>query len=249
MPWVVEANKIEKELKIQKVFLINDLEANAYGISTLESGSFFILNEGAVEIKGNQALISAGTGLGEAGLYFDGKVVHPFASEGGHADFGPRDNMEIELLKYLQSKYGHVSYERILSGHGFFELYLFYTTILGLPKCDRVENRLKESDPSIIVSQEGVSKRDETCFKAVDLFVSIYGAEAGNLALKLLATGGLYVGGGIAPKILERIKNGPFFSSFINKGRFEPLLKKIPVKIILEENTALKGAQFYCNSF
>ena len=249
LPWVVEANKIEKELKIQKVFLINDLEANAYGISTLESGSFFILNEGAVEIKGNQALISAGTGLGEAGLYFDGKVVHPFASEGGHADFGPRDNMEIELLKYLQSKYGHVSYERILSGHGFFELYLFYTTILGLPKCDRVENRLKESDPSIIVSQEGVSKRDETCFKAVDLFVSIYGAEAGNLALKLLATGGLYVGGGIAPKILERIKNGPFFSSFINKGRFEPLLKKIPVKIILEENTALKGAQFYCNSF
>jgi glucokinase len=247
LPWIIDAKVIEKELNIGKVSLINDLEANAYGISTLNKDSFYILNEGDPRIGGNQALISAGTGLGEAGLYSDGKNIHPFASEGGHVDFGPRDDVEIELFKYLHSKYGHVSYERILSGHGFFELYLFYTSVLGFSKCPKVENREKESDPSAIISEEGLSKRDKTCDLILDRFVSIYGAEAGNFALKLLSLGGLYVGGGIAPKILERIKEGPFLDSFIKKGRFEGLLRKIPIKIILDENTALSGAKLYCS--
>jgi glucokinase len=249
LPWVIDAKIIEKELKIAKVSLINDLEANAYGLSTLGGEDLCIINEGDPYIGGNLALISAGTGLGEAGLYSDGKSIHPFASEGGHVDFGPRDDIEVQLFKHLHSKYGHVSYERILSGYGFFELYLFYTTVLGFPKCSKVENRQKESDPSAIISEEGLSKRDKTCDLILDRFVSIYGAEAGNFALKILSTGGLYVGGGIAPKILERIKNGLFLDSFVKKGRFEGLLRKIPIKIILDENTALKGARLYCNKF
>lgn len=246
LPWVVDGKKMQKELKIDKVFLINDLEANAYGIKKLNPEDFFVLNKGEASSKGNLALISAGTGLGEAGFYFDGKETHPFPSEGGHADFAPRDAVEIELLKYLQGKYGHVSYERILSGPGFFDLYLFYTECLKFPKCAKVESREVKSDPSRIISEAAIEGKDKTCEEVMHRFVSIYGAESGNLALKFLALGGVYIGGGIAPKILEKMKNGPFLSSFINKGRFEGVLKNIPIKVILDENTALKGAALYC---
>ncbi len=248
LPWVIDAKEMELELGIDEVFLLNDLEANAYGVKTLDNSNFYVINRGTYNGRGNQALISAGTGLGEAGFYYDGTATAPFACEGGHTDFAPRDEIEIKLLTHLQEKYGHVSYERILSGPGFYELYQFFTDVLGRPKCPRVEERDEDSDPSIMVSREGVRGYDPTCREVVERFVSIYGAEAGNLALKFLATGGIYIGGGIAPKILEKMKGSNFLHSFINKGRFSEMLRSIPVKVVLDENTALKGAAFYCHN-
>ena len=247
LPWTIDAKKMERDLGIHNVFLINDLEANAFGIKTLDSSSFYVINRGDSNARGNQALISAGTGLGEAGFYYDGKTTRPFACEGGHTDFAPRDELEIELLQYMWKKHPHVSYERILCGHGFYELYLFMIEVLKKPKCDAVEGRKAKEDPSIIITREGIRESDPTCVEVLQLFVSIYGSEAGNLALKYLATGGVYVGGGIAPKILEELKKHTFFDAFVNKGRFQDLLRAIPVKVVLDDETALRGAAYFCH--
>lgn len=247
LPWIIDAKKMERDLDIPKVFLINDLEANAYGIKTLDSSSFCSLNQGESNNHGNLALISAGTGLGEAGFFYNGKTTIPFACEGGHTDFAPQDDEEIDLLKYLKAKFGHVSYERILSGPGFYELYLFYTEKLKRPLSNKVENRSKDADPSVIISKEAVNKTCPTCCEVMKRFVKIYGAESGNLILKMGATGGLFIGGGIAPKILEALKKKEFMDSMTNKGRFEKLLKKVPVQVVLDEGTALKGAAYYCH--
>ncbi|MCF7806529.1 MAG: glucokinase [Simkaniaceae bacterium] len=246
LPWVIDANKMEKELGIEKIFLINDLEANAYGIKTLKEKDFFTLNAGIEEVKGNQGLISAGTGLGEAGLFYNGEETIPFACEGGHADFAARNEVEMRLFEFLKQKYEHVSYERILSGKGFWELYRFLTQVEKMAKCQLVEECPKDQDPSVIITQQGTEKYDRTCMEVMDLFCSIYGAEAGNLALKYLAISGIYVGGGIAPKILKALQKGGFIENFTKKGRFKELLESIPVKVVLDQETALKGAAYYC---
>ncbi len=245
-PWFIDINEIAKDLKISNAYLINDLEANAYGISYLKESDFYTLNEGESDLVGNACILAAGTGLGEAGLYFDGKRLRPFACEGGHTDFGPQNDLEIELLKFLQEKYGHVSYERILSGPGIYNLYEFLIRSKIEQRVESLEKELeKHPEPQVIITKKGVNKENKICERVIDWFVSIYGAEAGNAALKFFALGGVYIGGGIAPNILEKLKEGNFMSSFTNKGRFAKLMMSMPVKVILNDKTSLLGAQYY----
>jgi glucokinase len=241
LPWIVDAQELENALKIDAVFLINDLEANAYGIRSLSDEEFFTLNEAAPSSLGNQVLISAGTGLGEAGIYWDGTKHHPFACEGGHSDFSPQTELEMELLRYLRKKFGHVSWERLLSGPGIYNLYRFLIDLrLETPTED-----FGEEDPAKVITERAVKKECKTCVRTLKWFTALYGAEAGNLALKMLALGGVYIGGGIAPKILSALQEKEFMKAFIDKGRFSTLLSQIPVKVILNENTALLGAERY----
>ena len=245
LPWIIDAAQLEQELGVDKVYLLNDLESNAWGIKALKDDQLCVLNDGASE-RGNCALISAGTGLGEAGIYFDGNEHRPFATEGGHADFAPRTDLEIELLCYLRERFeGHVSYERIVSGPGLGNVYRFLVDVKGR---EDVFGSVDEKELPRLVSDKGLEEAGDTSQEALELFVDLYGAEAGNLALKFLALGGVFVGGGIAPKILPMLKKGPFIKAFSDKGRFEKLLKSIPVKVILEENTALLGAAEFLNT-
>jgi glucokinase len=237
LPWAVDAKKLGSELNISKVWLINDLEATAWGIGCLKPNELATLNEGIAQ-KGNQAVIAAGTGLGEAGLYWNGNQHIPFSCEGGHADFAPRNEDEINLWHYLQKKYDHVSYERVLSGPGMEHLFWF------LVESKKRKERLEGEIPRLI-TEKGLSGESETCREVLDWFASIYGGEAGNLALKFLALGGVYVGGGIAPRILKVLQNGSFMGGFLAKGRFDELLKTIPIKVILNDNAALLGAAEY----
>jgi len=245
LPWLVDAKELETKLSIEKVALINDLEANAYGLNMLNDDEFYILNEGDKDAEGNKAMVSAGTGLGEAGIYFDGRRNHPFACEGGHSDFAPRNEREDALLKYLRKRFGHVSYERILSGPGLYNLYQFMVESRQVEEKEEVYREIASGDSSVLISKKGLSGASKACSETLDLFVSIYGAEAGNMALKMLAFGGVYIGGGIAPKILSAMKRGDFLRSFTAKGRLSHLLEKIPIKVILNDRTALLGSTYY----
>ncbi len=245
LPWVIDAAELRKILKIESISLINDLEANAYGLKTLPKNDFYVLNQGDQSSKGNKALISAGTGLGEAGLYFDGKDHHPFACEGGHCEFAPRNDLEIELLNFLRKKYEHVSYERVLSGPALYNLYSFLTET-GKEKADITYEDEKQAP--IVISDKGLKKESAACVRTLELFSSIYGAAAGNMALKFMAFGGVYLGGGIAPKILDVIKNGSFMKAYLSKGRFQEFVSQIPVRVVLNEKTALLGAAFYAKN-
>lgn len=241
LPWIISAEEIEKELSIQHVFLINDLEANAWGLSCLKKEEFCLLNQG-LEKKGNQALISAGTGLGEAGLYWDGNSHFPFPSEGGHADFAPVSEEQIDLLRYLKKKFDHVSFERVLSGKGIFHIYQF----LIETKQIKAKEFSKQEEPQKFISEQGMKKECLACFKACEMFTEIYAAEAANLALKFLATGGLFIGGGIAPHFAPFFQEeNRFMNAFLKKGRFNSLLKEMPVKVVMNDKTALLGAALY----
>lgn len=242
LPWVVDGAEIAKRFEIPLVRLLNDLEATAYGLLTLQPDELHVLNAG-VPSGGKQALalIAAGTGLGEAILFWDGTRYRPMPSEGGHSDFGPNSDLEIELLRHLRTSYVHVSWERALSGPGLHAIYEFLRdTKRNEPTW--VAERLKLGDPAAIISEIGLSGQAEICAQALDLFASIYGAEAGNLALKALAVGGVYIGGGIAPKLLPKLKDGTFMKAFTAKGRYKRLLSTIPVRVILNQKTALLGA-------
>ncbi|MBI3014470.1 MAG: glucokinase [Candidatus Tectomicrobia bacterium] len=242
LPWVVDSRQLAEQLRIEKVGLINDLEANAYGIAALEERDFAVLNEGAADAGGNQAVISAGTGLGEAGLYWDGRRHRVFASEGGHADFAPRNPLEMELLRYLLTKFKRVSCERVLSGPGLLNIYQFFRDSGGAEEPAWLSDKMRRHDPAAVITQEALEATSPLCVQALELFVSLYGAEAGNLALKVMATGGLFVGGGIGPKIIQKLTDSTFLESFTAKGRMKPLLEAIPVRVILNDKTALLGA-------
>ncbi|MCI5051664.1 MAG: glucokinase [Simkaniaceae bacterium] len=249
LPWVVDADHIEKEFGVDNVYLLNDLEANAWGLKVLEESDLCTLNRGEPVEEANAALVSAGTGLGEAGIFYDGKMHIPFACEGGHADFAVRDERDVELFLYLKKKYGgHVSYERILCGRGIYDIYLYMVESGKEPRCDQVENLEEGKDPAVLVSELGLEKKDPTCEKALEWFVSIYGSEAGNCALKFMALSAVYIGGGIAPKILDAMKSETFMNAFRDKGRFNKLLDKIPVHVVLNDSTALLGAAYYCHT-
>ena len=251
LPWLVDSKKIAELLNLphNNVCLLNDLEAAAYGLQVLGDKDVFVLNEGIPQKNGNLALISAGTGLGESIIFWDGGKYRPSPSEGGHTDFAPRNKIEIELLNYLISKYGRISYERILSGPGLLNVYNFFkdTTYQNTPPW--LLERLKKEDPSAVISDIAMSKKDICCEKALDLFVSIYGAEAGNLALTALATGGVFIGGGIAPKILDKLKEGAFMQAFTHKGRLSVLISQIPVKVILNDKIPLLGCGNFLNNY
>ncbi len=242
LPWVVDGRSLAGRLRLDEVQVINDLEANAYGIGALAAEDFLVLQAGVAGARGNAAVISAGTGLGEAGLYWDGRRHHPFATEGGHADFAPRDALEAELLGHLGTRFGHVSYERVLSGPGLVNIYGFLRDAGGAEEPAWLAEQLKAQEPAPLISRLGLEGTPEICVRALDLCVSIYGAEAGNLALRMLATGGVYVGGGIAPRILSKLQEPPFLQAFLAKCRLRPLLAAIPVRVILNERAALLGA-------
>ncbi len=244
LPWVVDAKQLSGELHLPRVHLLNDLEANAYGIRALKPDELVLLQTGSGLQKGHQALIAAGTGLGEAGLFWNGQEHLPFASEGGHTDFAPRDDLEIELFHYLRQKFPHVSYERVVSGPGLFLLYQFLIETERGKSSSFVQEEMKLKNPGSVVSEYGRLGKDETCEKALDWFLSLYGAEAGNLALKYLALGGVYIGGGIALHLVEKMKSGLFLPSFYQKGRFKDLLSSIPIWVIMNDRAALLGAAY-----
>jgi glucokinase len=242
LPWIVDASKLAGVSGLDRVELLNDLEANAYGISTLAPSDFAILQKGIPNAQGNAAVISAGTGLGEAGMYFDGTELRPFAGEGGHASFAPEGAVQGELFVYLTKRFGHVSCERVLSGPGLVNIYEFLRDTGRGSESHAVVEQMRSGDPAAAISQAALVDGSQLCVEALEIFVEIYGAEAGNLALKFLATAGVYVGGGIAPKILKELQRPLFLDAFLNKGRMKPLLEAIPVLVILNENTALHGA-------
>ncbi len=247
LPWVLDERELSRSLRAPTT-LLNDLQANAHGLKKLKSEELFLLHAGNPEGVGNQALIAAGTGLGEAGLFWDGNAHHPFACEGGHTDFAPRDEMEVELFFYLKKKYPHVSYERVISGPGLEEIYQFLIETGRNQESPKFKKEAKQRDAASVISEWGLLNKDPACSRAVDWFVSLYGAEAGNVALKFLSLGGFFVGGGIAPRLLEKMKSGSFVEAFLDKGRFRALLESISIWIVLNENTALLGAASYAEA-
>jgi len=246
LPWIIDVAELRRALKLDAVWLLNDLEAGAYGIFTLDNDEYCTLNEGTLRPSGNKALIAAGTGLGQAILYDDGRQFCPMASEGGHGDFAPRNELEIELLRHLIGRFHHVSYERVVSGPGLFNIYRFFKESRGLDEPKWLTDRLAASeDASAVVSQAALAGEAEICVKSLELFVSVYGAEAGNLALRAKSVRGLYIGGGIAPKILAKLKDGAFMRAFVDKGRYTDLLAAIPVQVVLNDQSALRGAAHF----
>ena len=242
LPWVVDGATLAKQFDIPQVKLLNDLEAMAHGILLLRPDEVEVLNAGTPPAY-NQALalIAAGTGLGESILFWNGSRYQPMQSEGGHADFAPNNDNEIELLRHLRSHYLHVSYERVLSGPG---LHAIYDYVRDSKKNEPtwLSEQIKVGDPAAVIAEAGLKGQADIAKQALDLFTSIYGAEAGNLALKAMALNGVYMGGGIAPKLLAKLKDGTFMKAFTNKGRYKRLMSSIPVKVVMNQQTALLGA-------
>jgi glucokinase len=245
LPWSVDRDVLARQLDLARVELINDLEANAYGVAALGPEDLVPLNRTASATSGNAAIISVGTGLGEAGLYWDGTAHHPFASEGGHADFAPRNELEADLLKELLESFPTVSYERVLSGAGLYRIYTFLRWRAGRQEPQWLTEAARRHAGPAAISAAALEDSDDVAVAALRLFGSSLGAEAGNLALRMMARAGVYVGGGIAPKILPMLREGAFMSAFVEKGRMRPLLETIPVWVIRNDKTALLGAARY----
>lgn len=248
LPWVVDAKKIGKRFSFQKCHLINDLEANAYGLNMIDAKDLLVINAGKEERGGNRALVSAGTGLGEAPIFYHKGEYVPSPSEGGHADFAPVNKEQMGLLSYLMDKFGHVSVERVLSGRGLINIYHYLLDEKIEKECSDVRDEMRRDDPAKVITVHAEKRSCKACERALDMFIEIYGQEVGNFALKTLATGGIFVGGGIAAKLSKQLKKGSFLKSFINKGRFSDFLKEIPIKIILNPDTALMGSVFYAKN-
>ncbi len=248
LPWRVDAQALADALGFRCVWLINDLEANAWGIGALQEDDVFTLSAGDPEAQGNASIISAGTGLGQAGLYWDGKHHRPFGSEGGHTDFAPSSQLEISLLHYLQRQYDHVSWERVVSGMGLVSIHAFLVEHRKEEIPAWLGAEMDEGDSAAAITRAAQADRCPVCSETLDMFIKLYGVEAGNHALKIMATGGVYIGGGIAPRILDQLKEENFLRSFWSKGRMEPLMRSMPVRVILNEHTALYGAAVYADS-
>lgn len=249
LPWTLDVRDLSRSLSIQHVFLINDLEANGYGIPELAADKIYTLHEGDASATGHRGLVSAGTGLGEALLIWDGKKHNPIPSEGGHCDFAARSNREIAMLEYLRSKLkGRVSFERVVSGLGIKNVYEFLRDVEKINEPKWLCDRMAAEDPNVVIGECAEDGSSSLCFETMKTFASAYGAEAGNLALKALAVGGIYLGGGIAPKRLKTMQNGFFMQAFLDKGRMSPLLQSIPVRIILDDSCALLGAAAYAEA-
>jgi len=246
LPWIIDSRDLAKQLKLDSVGMLNDLEAYAYGIDALDSKDFVTLNEGSEDAEGNRAVISARTGLGVAGLYWDGFRHHPFGCEGGHSDFAPRNELEMELLTYLQKKYGRISCERILSGPGIKNIYDFLRDTHKAEEPQSLKDQMAATaDAPALISQLATGGKAPICDQTMSIFVSIYGAETGNVALNFMSTGGIFIGGSVAAKNVPRMKDPIFMQSFLDKGRMVPLLKEMPVTIVLNDDSGLIGAARY----
>lgn len=247
LPWSLKAGEIGEFLDTSRVKLLNDLEAAAWGVPELDESEIAALNPLAEKNPvGHMAVIAAGTGLGEAVLFRDGDELHAMATEGGHTDFAANSEQEDALLKFLRTKYpGHVSYERVVSGEGLVNIYQFLKSQGRFVESQAIEQQMMAEDPASVIGKAGVAGKDDLCVEALRLFCKIYGAEAGNLALNCLPYGGIYLAGGIGPKILPRLQKGDFMEGFLNKGRYRDMLEKIPVKVCLNPEVAILGALKY----
>jgi glucokinase len=242
LPWHVTGAALRERLGTPHVRLLNDLEAIAYGAVALAEDGLLAVNAGVARV-GNRAVIAAGTGLGQALLFWDGVRHVPVATEGGHADFAPRDDLEDDLLRFLRPQYGgHVSYERLVSGHGLVNIFRFLDEVRHMPVADETRRRHATEDPGAVIGALGVGGGCAAAAAAVERFVGIYGAQAGNLALTVMATGGVYVAGGIVHKLLPAMTRDTFVSAFVAKGRYERLMREIPVWIVRDPDAGLHGA-------
>lgn len=237
LPWLIDANQIEQKLEIPSAHLINDLEATAYGIAALNEGECYTLQAGSNDAQGNCAVIAAGTGLGQAGMFWNGTKHIPFSTEGGHSDFAPGSELEFELLSTLKQSESNVCWEDILSGPGLVSIYRFLLEKQRLPN----QPRIFTAEAIANAANDG----DPLGIDTMKIYSRLYGAEAGNLALKIMATGGVYIGGGIAPKILDWLKQPQFLEAFLNKGKMRTLMESIPVHVILNDRAALYGPALY----
>ncbi|HVN64350.1 MAG TPA: glucokinase [Candidatus Binataceae bacterium] len=243
LPWTISESNLSTAIGGAPVTLINDLCATAYGAIHLPSEEIVVLHPARnPPAHGNIAVIAAGTGLGEAALVWESGSYHAVASEGGHSDFAPQGDEQIELLRYLEAEFGHVSWERLLSGKGLANIHSFLRKRSDEPEPPWLSEQFGEGDPAAAISVAALSNRDPVCVRALTMFCEIYGAEAANLALKVLALGGVYLGGGVAPKILPMLQKGAFVKAFMAKGRLEPLLERIEVRVALNPAAALLGA-------
>jgi glucokinase len=244
LPWIMDEGELAAHCQLTTVLLINDLEAAAHGVLALDDNDLVELNPHAQPNPvGNRAVLAAGTGLGEATLYWDGVQYHPFATEGGHCDFAPADQLQDELLIWLRTRWGtHVSYERILSGPGLYDIYSWLIASGQHQEQSAIRSAMQSSNVAAVISDAALAQQDSACEQALRLFIHIYAQEAGNMALKSLATGGIYLAGGIAPKILPALQSEWFLQSWLSKGRFNSLLENIPVKVVVHPQVSLIGA-------
>jgi len=244
LPWRVSEAGLISELGIEHVRLLNDLEAAALGVIAIsDPASLLTLQAGNPPAERRAlALVSAGTGLGVALMWWNGERYQVAPSEGGHSDFAPQDDLEDALLSSLRAQFGHVSYERIVSGPGLVNLYRFLRSYRKTPEPPWLTERIGNSDPAPFIAGAALAGEDAICDETLTRFVRIYGAVAGNFALTALAVGGVFLGGGIAPKILPRLQHGPFLETFAAKGRFNEAMRKIPVRVVLAPDVALLGA-------
>jgi glucokinase len=249
LPWTLDQHDLAKSLAIQHIFLINDLEANGYGIPELAPESIVTLHDGDSSAVGHRGLMAAGTGLGEAVLIWDGRTHRPIPSEGGHCDFAARNDREIALLQYLRhTLHGRVSWERVVSGIGIKNIYAYLRDVEKMEEPQWLRDRIAKEDQNAVIGQCAEDGSSPLCFDTMQIFASAYGAEAGNIALKVLAQGGIYLGGGIAPKMLKTLKSGGFIQAYLDKGRLSPVLEQIPVRVILDDTCALLGAAAYAEA-
>ena len=254
LSWDLDGKRLEQELNIDKVRLINDFAANSYGVLGLKDSELETLQLGEINNNAPIAVIGAGTGLGQGFLIPQGDSYQVFATEGGHSDFSPRNDLEFNLLKYLRSKLNtsHISVERVVSGQGIISIYQFLRDTNFTAESSDIGEQIrlweqaieKTIDPAAIISQ-GATNGDNLCLKTMTMFIEAYGAEAGNIALKLLSYGGMYIAGGIAAKNLSLMKNGDFLTAFQDKGRMTPLMERIPLHIVLNSEVGLLGAILY----
>jgi glucokinase len=245
LSWGVDAAEISSEFEIPHVVLLNDLAANAYGLSHLKPDELTIIQKGAPDASGNRSVVSPGTGLGEAGLFWGGGRYHVWACEGGHADFAPRNELEIALLEHLMKQFGHVSVERVVSGMGIENIYKFLRDTGRGKELAAVAAEMKTNDPNRVISKFADSGTCPMCVQTLEIFSACLGAEAGNMALKTMALGGVFLGGGLPAKLLSHIQSMGFLHAFNDKGRMASLMEKIPVAVVLNDETALLGAGYY----
>lgn len=243
--WILDCEDLKKSLEIENVFLLNDLEATAYGLADLEDNELELIHKGDATIGGNMAILAPGTGLGEAGLYYDGKSYHPFPTEGGHCDFSPRTEFDIQLLKYLQNKYGIVSWEKAVSGPAIADIFHFIHSRKALEIPGWIKELFDDEDDSAVISRLAIEEKDAVCMETMDHFIRFLARECSNLALKMKSTGGLFLGGGIPPKILPLIRKQQFMDQYLDGDRMEDLLVQVPIRVILESETAMMGAAYF----
>lgn len=247
LSWEIDGNLLVGQIGIPDIHIINDLEATAWGLAMLTEKDISIIHKGSGLPTGNGAIIAPGTGLGEAGLYWDGVSYHPFATEGGHGDFAPRDELDVELFYFLNEKFGHVSWERLLSGPGIENIYSFLRDKKKKEEPAWLAKEMENEDPAAVISQH--TDKAPICGETMELFIRYLARESANLVLKFNATGGLFIGGGISPKILPLFSQNKFYDAYCQSGRLNFLLEKVPLQIILNDKTAMLGAAWYGTNY